>query len=90
MDTHRGRIYRVLEIGTNVFLLNLLWLVASLPLLTAYPATAALFGVVRAWVRQEDPGVIAPFVRHFRENLRQSLLLGVAWTCLGVVCWLVY
>ena len=84
MDLLRTRVYPVLEIGTNIVLLNLLWLAASLPLLTAYPATAALFGVVRHWVRQEDPGVIAPFFRHFRENLRQSLLLGPAWTFLGV------
>ena len=62
-----------------------IWLAASLPLLTAYPATPALFGVVRNWMRQEVPGVIAPFFRHFRENLRQSLLLGPAWTFLGVV-----
>ena len=85
MDLLRTRVYPVLEIGTNIVLLTLLWLTASLPLLTAYPATAALFGVVRNWVRQEDPGVIAPFFRHFRENLRQSLLLGPAWTFLGVV-----
>ncbi|HYK73091.1 MAG TPA: DUF624 domain-containing protein, partial [Pseudoneobacillus sp.] len=32
--------------------LNLLWLLFSLPLITFWPATAALFGVVRKWIRK--------------------------------------
>ena len=45
-----GRFYRRLETVTNYFLLNVLWLLACLPIITLYPATAAMFAVIRGWI----------------------------------------
>lgn len=85
MNVTDNRLIQAAETVINFLLLNLLWLVASLPIVTAYPATAALFSVVRGWQRQEDSAIVATFFRAFRENLKQSLLVGIAWTLLGVV-----
>lgn len=60
-----GRAHRLLEVFINLLLLNLLWLLACLPVLTIYPATAAMFGVVRIWVRQGDQGIVRPFFSSF-------------------------
>lgn len=55
-----------------------------MPVLTIYPATAAMFAVFRGWVRAGDhAGVLSPFLSAFRENFMQSLGLGVAWTLFG-------
>lgn len=78
-----SRLYRWLEACTNFLLLNGLWLAACLPVVTVYPATAAMFGVVRAWVKGTEDGLWRPFWRLFKENLRQSLWIGVLWTFLG-------
>jgi uncharacterized membrane protein YesL len=41
------RVYRWMETAMDFFLLNLMWLAVRLPVVTIFPSTAALFGVVR-------------------------------------------
>lgn len=82
------RVYRWLEVATDFFLLNLMWLVACVPVVTIFPSTAAMFGVVRDWVRGKEGGLARTFVTRFRENLWQSLLVGAVWTFFGVTLFL--
>ena len=77
------RIYRWLEVATDFFLLNLMWLVACVPVVTIFPSTAAMFGVVRDWSREKEGGLVRAFASHFRENFAQSLLVGALWTLFG-------
>lgn len=63
----------------NAFLLNALWLVMCLPILTIFPATTAMFGVVREWQKHKDIRVISAYFRHFKGNFKQSFLLGILW-----------
>jgi uncharacterized membrane protein YesL len=84
MNILDSRVYRWLEVATDFFLLNLMWLVACLPVVTIFPSTAAMFGVVRDWVRQKEGSLTRTFVARFRENFGQSLLIGVVWTVFGV------
>ena len=77
------RIYRWAQVATDFFLLNLMWLLACLPVVTAFSATAAMFGVVRDWVRGKETGVFGAFVQRFRQNFVQSLVVGVLWTLFG-------
>ena len=77
------RLYRWAQVATDFLLLNLVWLVACLPIVTAFPATAAMFGVVRDWVREKESGVFGAFVLRFRQNFAQSLVVGVLWTLFG-------
>jgi uncharacterized membrane protein YesL len=82
------RVYRWLETATDFFLLNLMWLVACLPVVTIFPSTAAMFGVVRDWVRGKEGSLTRTFITRFRENLWQSLLVGAIWTVFGVALFL--
>ena len=77
------RVYRWAETATDFLLLNLLWLVACLPVVTIFPATAAMFGVVRNRVRGKEGGVFGTFVLRFRQNFWQSLVVGVLWALFG-------
>jgi uncharacterized membrane protein YesL len=77
------RAYKWAEVATDFFLLNLMWLLACLPVVTAPPATAAMFGVVRDWVRGKESGVLRAFVLRFRQNFAQSLVVGVLWALFG-------
>jgi uncharacterized membrane protein YesL len=80
-----SRIYRVLEVFTDLVYLNLLWLVTCLPVVTIAPSTAAMFGVVRGWIRGKDTPTTREFFSLFRENVGRSLAVGLVWTVLGAV-----
>ena len=82
------RVYRWLDTATDFFLLNLIWLVVCLPVVTIFPSTAAMFGVVRDWVRGKEGSLTRTFITRFRENLGQSLLVGAIWTVFGVALFL--
>ncbi|TWD84516.1 putative membrane protein YesL [Kribbella amoyensis] len=70
-----SRAYTAADRFTRVVALNVLWLVACVPLVTVGPATAAVFGVVRDWNRGLEPPLARSFLRYFRENFRQAFLL---------------
>lgn len=74
-----GKLYKSMEFIMNAFLLNLLWLLLCLPILTIFPATTAMFGVVREWKKQNDIRIFTAFFRLFRENFKQSFLIGILW-----------
>ena len=82
------RVYRWLETATDFFLLNLIWLVACLPVVTIFPSTAAMFGVVRDWVREKESSLTRTFIARFWENLGQSLLVGTIWAVFGIALFL--
>ena len=84
MNTLDNRTYRLLEVFANFVLLNLLWLIACIPIFTIYPATAAMFSVVREWIRDNEIGVLRTFLAFFRVNFKQSFWIGVLWTSLGI------
>lgn len=67
---------------TNLLLLNLLWLVSCHPVGTVYPATAAMFGVVREWV---NGALLRSYFNFFRQNFKQGLAIGFVWTAIGVI-----
>ncbi len=80
-----SRLYRILDTLTNFFLLNILWMIACVPLITIFPATAALFAVVRAWLRGTRSDVFRSFFQYMRENFAQSLAVGLLWSVIGLV-----
>ena len=85
-----SRAYRFALGLSRLILLNLAWAVASLPVVTFIPATAAMFGVVREWRRGDEPNIFPSFVRHFRANFRQAFGIGLLWLLTAVVLVLDY
>lgn len=85
MNLLESRLYRWMDVLANYFFLNLLWLIVCLPLITLFPATAALFAVVRDWSRGKEAGFFMPFLRYMRENFVQSLVVGLAWAVVGLI-----
>ncbi len=79
-----SRAYGGLEVVIDFLLLSLLWLLLCLPIVTIAPATAALFGVVRGWLRDGVAGVVTEFFALLRENFLQSLLVGAVWALVGL------
>ena len=70
----------------NVFdacVLNVLWLLCSLPVITIGPATTAFYYAQIQLVRDEGNGVTGDFFHSFRQNLKQGILLGIPMTAVG-------
>lgn len=78
-----SKFYAALETISNFLLLNLLWIIFCLPIITIFPATVAMFGVVRHWILHKDYSIVSPFIRYFKENIKNSLLIGFLWTVIA-------
>jgi uncharacterized membrane protein YesL len=80
-----SRLYHSLDVFGSFLLLNLLWVALCLPLVTAFPATAAMFAMLRDWVRGRDAYSLGGFFRYMRANFAQSLIIGLVWALLAVI-----
>lgn len=67
---------------TNLIILNLLWMVCCIPVVTIVPATAAMYYVTLKMVRKEDPYILRSFFHSFRQNLKQGVALSVIFLLL--------
>lgn len=65
-----------------LFKINLLWLLCTLPLLTAGASTCAMLSCLMALKKEEDAGAGA-FFRAFRKHFRQGSLLWLLMVFLG-------
>ena len=75
-----ARFARILTLGT-------IWTVASLPLVTLAPATAAMFAVVRGWQQEREDPICRSFARAFVANCRQAIAVQLLATviCIGLL-----
>jgi uncharacterized membrane protein YesL len=86
MEKQLNILYQILSVFTSFFLLNLLWFLFCLPLITIFPATTALFGTVRKWLTVGfDVGVYRVFIGQFKENFKKSFIIGLFWTVILLI-----
>lgn len=64
--------------ASTFVLANLLWVFASLPLVTMPAATAGLFAVLAPWVRGKHTEPFSTFFEAFRTRWRKSMVIFVA------------
>lgn len=77
---------------TDLVILNLLWLMCSLPVLTLGASTSALYYCLIKIVRERDRGMATMFFYAFRENLKQGTALTLILSGMGffLICDLWY
>ena len=66
----------------DLMVVNCLWLLCCLPVVTIGPATCGLYRVTLKLARQEPVGPIKDFYRGFRNNFKPGLALGLLTTAL--------
>ena len=59
----------------DVLLLNLLWILCSLPVVTIGAATCAAFSVTLKMVDDEEGYIVKPFFKYFKQNFKQGTLM---------------
>ncbi|WP_407272428.1 YesL family protein [Radiobacillus sp. PE A8.2] len=86
MNKSGNMFFRILDIFTHFLLLNVMWFICCIPIVTIFPATAALFGVARKWAFEGiDAGLFSLFVQQFKANFKKSFILGVMWTIASLI-----
>ena len=74
----------------DIFILNILWILCSLPLFTIGASTTALYTVMLKRARNNEGYIIKGFFRAFKENFKQSLPLALLFWGIAVVLFLDY
>lgn len=59
----------------DVLLVNLLWILCSLPVVTIGAATCAAFSVTLKMVDDEEGYIVKPFFKYFKQNFKQGTLM---------------
>jgi uncharacterized membrane protein YesL len=79
-----GALYRTCTWIYNFAFLNLLFLISCIPIITIFPASAAMFGVVRQMVKKNDISIFTKYRTYFVENFKQSFIIGLFATVIGL------
>ena len=85
MNIIDSKFYGLVEKFANLLILNALWLICSLPILTIGPATSAMLSVVRQWKLHEDTSSVRNFFHYFKENFRYSFIIGLFYIGYSVI-----
>lgn len=70
-------LYYFLTVSGDLIILNFLWLICSIPIITIGPATCALYKVCLKVVEDKNYKVISNYFRAFKDNFKQSLVVGL-------------
>ncbi|MBM7655527.1 YesL family protein [Neobacillus cucumis] len=85
MLSTEGFLYRICIWIYHVTLLNFLFLITCIPIITIFPSLAAAFGVSRQWIKKNDPPIITTYFKLFKENFRQSMIVGIFIMIVGLL-----
>lgn len=69
----------------DLIILNFLFLLCCIPIITIGPAITALYCVTMKLIRDEEGGVVKEFFRSFRLNLRQGIVIHIFFLALAFV-----
>ena len=72
-----SRLMRILITACNLVILNLLWILTSLPIVTMGASNSAMYAVIFQLLDDGSDSVILPYFRAFRANFRQSTLVWI-------------
>lgn len=82
-----GPLFTALTRIFDCLLLNILWIICSLPIVTMGAATSALYYVMLKIVRKDDSSITKLFFEAFRQNIKKgsvmTLIFGVSGALLG-------
>lgn len=69
----------------DLILLNILWVVCSIPIVTIGASTTAVYYVTLKLVRNDDGYTIRSFFKSFKENFKQSTIIWLIMLAVGLL-----
>ncbi|MEG0765002.1 MAG: YesL family protein [Pseudoflavonifractor sp.] len=83
-------VFKALSKAFDLVVLSALWLALCLPVVTAGPATAALYYSCVKCIRRGEPNPYANFFSCFRANFKVGAIGGMLAAMGGVLLWLIW
>jgi uncharacterized membrane protein YesL len=83
-----GSLYKVSMVLADIFLLNFLWLIFSIPIITIGASTTAAYYVCTKKNAGTDVYVLKGFLKSFKENFFVSTRLFVILALIGGILWI--
>ena len=68
---------RVLITACNLVILNLLWILTSIPIVTMGASNSALYAVIFQFLDDGSDSVVIPYFKAFRANFKQSTMVWI-------------
>ena len=69
----------------DLLILNVIWLLCCIPIITIGPATTAMYYVTLKLARNEEPSIVKSFFHSFKMNLKQGIFMFLAFVLIGAV-----
>ncbi len=69
----------------DFIILNLLWVVCSIPIITIGASTSALYTVMLKLVKNEEGYIAKGFLKAFKENFKQSTIMWIIFLLISIV-----
>ncbi|WP_277674260.1 YesL family protein [Piscibacillus halophilus] len=85
-----GPVYHFLTRTVELFVLNILFIVCSIPIFTMGASITALYSVTLKMVRNEDSGIYSVFIQAFKQNFKQSTVILSLLLIVGIVLFMDY
>ena len=80
-----SKFWVVLDRITDIVILNFLFIVASIPIVTIGASVSATYSVSFKHIKNEDISVSKEFIKNFRENFKVSTILWILMIVVGGV-----
>ncbi|MCR5746560.1 MAG: YesL family protein [Lachnospiraceae bacterium] len=82
--------FRALDKLGSLFILNMLTLVCSIPVITIGASFTALYYVTMKMVKDEETYITKDYFRSFKQNFRQSTIIWLIFLILGAILFFDY
>ena len=69
----------------DLIILNILWIICSIPIFTLGASTTAGYDVTLKLVREDDGDTIKSFLKSFRENFKQATVIWLIMLAAGLI-----
>ena len=69
----------------DFIILNLLWIICSIPIITIGASTTALYTVMLKLVKNEEGYIAKGFLKAFKENFKQSTIIWLIFLLIGII-----
>ncbi|MCR5201876.1 MAG: YesL family protein [Lachnospiraceae bacterium] len=72
-----GGLYKFMTRLRDILVLNFLWLLCSIPIVTFGAATTAAYSITMKMVANEEGYIAGPFFKEFKANLKKGCPMGI-------------
>ncbi len=83
-------VFNLLSRICDMMLLNILWIICSIPIVTIGASTTALYYCMLKINRKSDSGIVSMFFQSFRQNLKQGCMMTLIVVLSGLVLYVDY